>query len=137
MKKDTLNIFSKLFFAVLITAAITGFTNHGSKKNENQRIVWNETTHDFKNILMGKDAVFVFTCKNKSNKTMTILKVEPGCSCTISEFTSEPIKHNKKGSVTATYKTKNRQGFFKKFIKVTFADSTSDDLVITGTVVTE
>lgn len=100
-------------------------------------LLWNEITHDFGDFMIGPDATTTFIFKNKRKKPVQVKSVEPGCSCTVSDFSSEEIKRNKKGEIKATYKTKERPGYFKKFIKVTFTDSTEQELVITGNIIFE
>lgn len=119
------------FAAIALIAA--SFTTNQVKET----IVWKETTHNFGDIKIGPPAVVKFTFKNKSKEALVIQSAEPGCSCTVSDFTSTPVKKNKSGYVTATYKTEGRPGFFKKFIKVTFTNGTVQELIITGNVVQE
>ena len=133
------HIFNIKFVAISLAAAtLSGFTilskNRPSEPVKSD-IEWNESTHNFGDIKMGPDAVATFVFKNKSKKTVVVQKVEPGCSCTVSSFTSDPVKKNKKGKIVATYKTQGRPGFFKKFIHVTFENGYTHDLVITGNVI--
>lgn len=120
-------------FLVLISAlTVWSFTQSGTGMNS---LKWNETTHQFGDIPAGPEAVTTFTFKNKGKKAVQIMKVEPGCSCTVSDFSPNPVKRGKKGTVTAKYTTLKRPGYFKKFIKVTFTDSSEQELIITGNVV--
>lgn len=128
--------------ALMLGAIALGTSSFSKPKRPKGEInvggkIWQDTMHDFGTVKMGPELIHTFTFKNKSPKVVTILSAEPGCSCTVSEFTKDPIAKNGKGSVTAKYGTNNRQGFFKKFIKVTFDDHTYQSLVITGTVVAE
>lgn len=133
----------KRFFSIGITAAalfllplISGFRNDSKPKPEKiNGILWRFTTWDFGNIPIGPDATKGFVFKNKKKTSVTIKSVEPGCSCTVSDFTPGEIKKNKEGKIIATYRTKDRPGYFKKFIKVTFEDGNVQELVITGNVV--
>ncbi|MBS3913317.1 MAG: DUF1573 domain-containing protein [Bacteroidetes bacterium] len=132
MKKSILFPLSAITMSCAILFAGTAFV-----KPKQTGVVWNETTHNFGDIKIGPAAVAKFTFKNKNKEAMTIQSVEPGCSCTVSSFTSEPVRKNKSGSVIATYKTEGRPGFFKKFIKVTFTSGATAELIITGNVVQE
>ncbi len=136
MKNRILQI-TTFAFVVMLFLTTSSFMKPKSKGGINKKgIVWVDTLHDFGNASMGPDLIYKFSFKNKSKKTVVIKSAEPGCSCTVSEFTNTPIEKNKTGFVIAKYSTNNRQGFFKKFIKVTFEDGTVQELVITGTVVT-
>lgn len=141
MKKQILTAFIASALISFMGMGLSSFSKpHKPKKPKTEvnkkGIVWADTLHDFGSVNMGPELVYTFTFKNKTAKTVTIIAAEPGCSCTVSEFTKNPIDKGKSGSVTAKYATQNRQGFFKKFIKVTFEDGTYQSLVITGTVVT-
>jgi hypothetical protein len=132
---------NRIFLPALSTLLLAGlwFTQSAfqdpAPEAADKSIKWNETTHNFGDIPMGPDATATFTFKNKSKKAVVVKNAEAGCSCTIPTFTADPIKKNKKGSVTASYKTQGRPGFFKKFVKVTFEDGRTAELVITGNVV--
>jgi hypothetical protein len=118
-----------------IGIAFCSFTGPKSKiKAQKKTTVWVDTLHDFGKVKIGPELVYTFKFKNKSSKPIAIKSAEPGCSCTVSEFTQGPIAKGKTGSVTAKYNTAGRMGFFKKFIKVTFEDGTVQELIITGDV---
>lgn len=122
--------------AILLASSISlSFIKPGKPKKELVNgIQWSEITHNFGDIKIGPDATAVFKFKNKKKSAIKLKSVEPGCSCTVSSFTSEEIKKNKMGEVTATYRTKDKPGFFKKFVHVTFEDGSTQELVITGNV---
>jgi hypothetical protein len=63
-----------------------------------------------------------------------VKSAQPGCSCTVSTFSNDPIAKNKTGKVVAKYSTQNRPGWFKKGITVTFEDGSTQQLTITGEV---
>lgn len=107
----------------------------GNKREKINGILWYYTTWNFGDIKIGPDATRGFVFKNKRKTSIRIKSVEPGCSCTVSEFTPGEIRKNREGKILATYRTKDRPGYFKKFIKVTFEDGTVQELIITGNVV--
>ena len=72
--------------------------------------------------------------KNVSNSTLVISSAAPSCGCTASSYTTTPIKPGESGSVTITYNTDGRPGFFYKSVRVTFTNGTVSDLMITGNV---
>lgn len=121
--------------ALFLAFTAVSFTHLKPKPECINGIQWSETTHNFGDIPIGPDATAEFVFKNKGKTAIKVLKVEPGCSCTISSFTSDPVKKNKKGKIMATYKTKDHPAFFKKFIMVTFEDGRTQELIITGNVV--
>lgn len=136
MKKQILSFSLLSLITALIFTTGTGFTKpHFLNKKSDKKVEWKDTIHDFGDVQIGPELVYTFTFKNKTSKPVTIKSAEPGCSCTVSEFTQGPIKKGGKGTVTAKYNTAGRMGFFKKFIKVTFEDGTVQELIITGNVI--
>jgi Protein of unknown function (DUF1573) len=135
MKKHM--IYLKTTILVLLAGCLSfAFTIPNKPKKEKiNGILWSETTHNFGDLKIGPDAKAVFIFKNKQKAAVKLKSVEPGCSCTVSSFTSDEVKKNKKGEISATYKTKDRPGYFKKFIKVTFEDGRTQELIITGNII--
>ncbi|MBL7811440.1 MAG: DUF1573 domain-containing protein [Bacteroidetes bacterium] len=123
-----------LLVSVVCAFALQAQTQGVGSKMADQ-VQWNETTHKFGNVTMGPDAVFTFKLKNKGKKPVLITSAEPGCSCTVSDFTRTPIGKNKSGFVTATYSTKNRPGGFIKSINVVFEDGSMQVIKISGDVI--
>jgi hypothetical protein len=72
--------------------------------------------------------------KNVTNSTLSISSAAPSCGCTASSYTTTPIKPGESGTVTASYNTEGRPGFFYKSVRVTFTNGTVSDLMITGNV---
>lgn len=59
---------------------------------------------------------FVFT--NVSNVPVQLLDVKASCGCTTPAWTKETVMPGQKGTITATYNTRNRPGKFTKTITV-------------------
>ena len=97
-------------------------------------ILWNEHQHDFKDVPSGPPAVTKFYFINKTKESVTITKVEAGCSCTASDYTKDPIKSNDTAWITASYKTSNTFGMFKKHLDVGLSNGKSFHLILTGNV---
>jgi len=97
-------------------------------------ILWNEHLHDFKDVPSGPPAVTKFYFINKTKEAVTITKVEAGCSCTASDYSKDPIKVNDTAWITASYKTSNTFGMFKKHLDVGLSNGKSFHLILTGNV---
>lgn len=97
-------------------------------------IQWEVKSKDFNTIKIGTAAEFTFRVKNVSNSTLSISSAAPSCGCTASSYTTTPIKPGESGTVTASYNTEGRPGFFYKSVRVTFSNGTVSDLMITGNV---
>ena len=96
---------------------------------------WNTTDHKFGKVPYGPEASFTFEFRNKGKKPIVITSAQPGCSCTVSDYTKTPVAKNKTGKVTAKYGTQGRPGFFKKGLTVTFEDGSTQSLTFEGDVI--
>lgn len=124
-------IFTLGFAALAASAMLIG----GIRQNDS--IKWNKTTHDFGSIKMGPPADVTFTFTNNGKAPVVITAAQPSCGCTTPTYTKTPVMPGKTGEVKASYGTEGRPGFFQKSVKVSFDNGASQDLVITGTVVTD
>lgn len=105
-----------------------------NKQNELPQVQWLKTAHDFGYVKSPEPAKTEFTLRNLGPQPIEIKSVEPGCSCTISDYTKGPIQANQTATVTAAFTTKGAFGYFKKFIKVELTDGRTYQLAITGNV---
>jgi hypothetical protein len=121
----------KIILSVIISCLSTaGFSQTTTKDS---CVQWETVTKDFNTIKAGTVAEFTFRVKNISKSTLTISSANPSCGCTASSYTKTLIKPGEFGSVTASYNTESRPGFFYKTVRVTFNNGTVSDLAITGT----
>ena len=97
-------------------------------------ILWNEHIHDFKMVPSGPPANTKYTFVNLTQQTIKIDRVEVGCSCTASEYSKNDIKPNDTGWISASYKTANTFGYFRKHVDVFFTNGQKTHLILTGTV---
>jgi len=122
----------KIILSVIISCLSTaGFSQTTTKDS---CVQWETVTKDFNTVKIGTVAEFTFKVKNVSNSTLVISSAAPSCGCTASSYTTKPIKPGESGSVTASYNTDGRPGFFYKSVRVTFSNGTVSDLTITGKV---
>ena len=103
-----------------------------------QTITFEKTTIDYGTVKANSDGNKVFTFTNTGDKPLIISNVQPGCGCTASDWTKEPILPGKKGEVKVHYNTANLNAF-KKTIDVFSNDPKSGrvTLYIQGTVVAQ
>ncbi len=121
----------KIIVSMIISClSIAGFSQ---TTTEDSGIQWETVTKDFNRIKTGTVAEFTFKVKNISKSPLFISSANPSCGCTASSYTKTSIKPGEFGSVTASYNTEGRPGFFYKTIRVTFSNGTISDLAITGT----
>ncbi len=86
---------------------------------ENAEIKFDSLSHDFKDVLEGMDAIHVFTFYNIGKEPLVLSDARPSCSCTVSDYTKEPIMPGKSGMINVKYATHGRMGAFTKSVTVT------------------
>ena len=103
-----------------------------------QTITFDKTTIDYGTVKANSDGNKVFTFTNTGDKPLIISNVQPGCGCTASDWTKEPILPGKKGEVKVHYNTATVAPF-KKTIDVFSNDPANGRIVlyIQGTVVAQ
>jgi Protein of unknown function (DUF1573) len=81
-------------------------------------IAFEEVDHNFGEVAKGDKAVHRFTFTNTGTAPLTIENVKPSCSCTVGDYTKEPVAPGEKGFVETSMEAKN-VGIFKKTAVVT------------------
>ena len=120
----------KIIISLIISClSIVGFSQ---TPTEDLGVQWETKTKDFNTIKIGTVAEFTFRVKNVSKVPLIIESAAPSCGCTASKYTLTQIKPGESGSVTVSYNTEGRPGFFYKSVRVTFTNGTVSDLIITG-----
>lgn len=97
-------------------------------------IVWKSETVDVGEIIQNKPKAIVFEFKNTGKTDVIITNVQGSCGCTATNYTKEPIKAGKSGTVTATYNAAASGAFTKTVTVTTNADATPKVLTLKGTV---
>jgi hypothetical protein len=97
-------------------------------------IVWKTETVDVGEIPQNKSKVIVFEFKNTGKSDVIITNVQGSCGCTATDYTKEPIKAGKSGTITATFNAANAGAFTKTVSVTTNADASSQVLTLKGTV---
>jgi hypothetical protein len=77
----------------------------------------NGTSHDFGKIPQNMPATYTFEFTNTGAQPITVTKAQPSCSCTVPDYTKEPVLPGKEGYVKATFNAHN-PGAFNKTITV-------------------
>ncbi len=100
----------------------------------NLQAEWVTRVKEFGVLATGPAAEYTFSFTNTGSEPITITEAAPSCSCTVADFTKTPIQPGEQGWVKAVYETQGHPGFFKKFIRVEFADGSGTQLIVTGSV---
>ena len=90
-------------------------------KNEKTRmpkLEFEKTHHDFGKLIQGEKVSFAYKFKNVGNATAVISAVNPGCNCTVAQFTQTPIAPGESGSVTVNFNSETKKGLVNSSIIV-------------------
>ncbi len=95
-------------------------------------------THNFGYITEGTQASYKFRVRNKGDKPVQLLQVQPECGCTLPDWTKTPILPGKIGYIYIVYNSTGRPGAFEKSILVrSDATTPTHTLYIKGDVGTD
>ena len=83
----------------------------------NATIAFTQTEHDFGTLEIKQPAVYNFEFSNTGKTPLVIQNVETSCGCTVPEWTKEPVKPGKTGTITIKYDAEY-PGMFSKSITV-------------------
>lgn len=81
-------------------------------------LAFDETEHDFGNLKEGEKVNYTYNFINTGKAALIISSVNPGCGCTVANFTQTPIPPMGKGEVSITFDSKDRRGLQKKRISI-------------------
>jgi hypothetical protein len=95
---------------------------------------WSKDNYDFGKIKQNKPVTIEFEVTNTGNAPLLLVKVEPACNCTTSDYTKSPIMPGQKGIVKVSYDAKNLGNFSKSVNVTTNAKESLTILKFFGTV---
>ncbi len=122
----------KIFFLLVSFVLVNIAVGQGKKPGDVAK--FNSETVDMGKLKLNNPVTATFTVTNIGKEDLVIENVTPGCGCTKSDYTKEPIKPGKTGTITATYNAA-APGKFTKTVYVKFLGvDEQKSLVIVGTV---
>lgn len=104
---------------ILFVSLIIGNGLFAQAKKADEIAKFTSETVDLGTVKKGNPVTATFTVTNIGKEDLVIENVTPGCGCTKSDYTKEPIKAGKTGTITATYNAANA-GKFSKSVYVKF-----------------
>lgn len=78
---------------------------------------WEAERHNFGQVQLGDTLTHTFIVTNTGTAPLQLNSVKPGCSCTVADYSKEPIAPGETGFVTASY-TAKREGRFVKSVTI-------------------
>ncbi len=111
---------------------LTGFAILGSLAFISaQTIAFDQTTLDYGTVKTGSDGHRYFVVKNTGDKPLVISKVQPGCGCTVPEWSKDPIMPGKTSLIKVGYSGMNQKGAWgPKMIEITSNDPKNSRTVL-------
>lgn len=92
-----------------------------------------ETEHDFGKIPQGKPVYYYFDIQNMGAVPLKLDNVQASCGCTTPEWNKEAIAAGGSDKIRVGYNAAT-EGYFEKFITVTYNGSSTKQIKIKGTV---
>jgi hypothetical protein len=92
-----------------------------------------ETEHDFGKIPQNKPVYYYFEIVNLSDLPLKLDNVQASCGCTTPEWNKEPIAAGGSDKIKVGYNAAS-EGYFEKFITITYNGNQSKQIKIKGTV---
>ena len=121
-----------------IVVAVLPFFSFTTLKNvavfSMAKINWVKDSHHFGEIVQGKPVTAEFSFTNTGDEPILIADVVPGCGCTASDYSKEPVAAGKSSKIKVIYNAAS-VGSFSKTITVNFVDAALKKVLsIKGTV---
>jgi len=89
-----------------------------AEKGTEPKIFFEETVHDFGDMIQGERVVYGFKFTNIGGSDLLITRVSTSCGCTVGNYPQDPIPPGKSGVIEVSFDSKNRKGFQNKSITV-------------------
>lgn len=115
-----------LFFSLLSISALKA-------QNATEAIELKEVEYDFGKIPQGKPVYHSFEVVNTTNAPLKLENVSASCGCTTPEWNKEPIAAGAADKIKVGYNAAT-EGYFEKFITVTYNGNQTKQIKIKGTV---
>jgi hypothetical protein len=115
-----------LFFSLLSISALKA-------QNATGAIELKEAEYDFGKIPQGKPVYHSFEVVNTTNAPLKLENVTASCGCTTPEWNKEPIAAGTSDKIKVGYNAAT-EGYFEKFITVTYNGNQTKQIKIKGTV---
>lgn len=117
--------------SILISLILTfvGFFSQAQDK-----VSFDEITHDFGVIEEGYQAKYEFTFVNTSDEPIELVSVRASCGCTTPFYTKESVMPGETGTIKVNYNSSGRLGAFNKSITAKTSSGTSSVVYIKGIV---
>jgi hypothetical protein len=125
----------KQFFSAFVALVFANIVIAQTPTKVSDKVKFASELVDLGTVKQGNPVTGTFTLTNIGQEPLIIESVTPGCGCTKSDYTKEPIMPGKTGTITATYNAA-AAGNFSKMVTIKFKGIDEQKTVsITGKVV--
>jgi hypothetical protein len=81
--------------------------------------IWfSDYEHDFGKVTAGEKVAYLFTYENRGSIPLVIASASTSCGCTVSKYSTKPLKPGLKGTMEVTFDTSGRSGKQTKTVTV-------------------
>jgi hypothetical protein len=98
-----------------------------------EELKFKQTEHDFTSIPQGKPVYYTFEVINTGKTPLKLDDVHASCGCTTPEWNRDPIQPGATATIRVGYNAA-AEGYFEKYITVTYNSIHTKQLKIKGTV---
>ncbi|MBC8320652.1 MAG: DUF1573 domain-containing protein [Bacteroidetes bacterium] len=88
------------------------------EKGTAPKMKFDETVHDFGNMIQGERVIFAFKFANIGGSDLVITRVSSSCGCTVGSYPTEPIAPGDEGVIEVAFDSHNRKGVQNKSVTV-------------------
>jgi hypothetical protein len=120
-------------FSLMAVFFYAGAQNTNTPAIQEDILRLKETEHDFAKIPQGKPVYYLFEVVNTGKTPLKLDDVKASCGCTTPEWNPEPIAAGSTSIIKVGYNAAS-EGYFEKFITITYNTSQTKQLKIKGTV---
>lgn len=131
--KKFLTLFLLISASLYSVAQNTNAATQNTNAPKQSVLQLKETEHDFSKIPQGKPVYYNFEVVNTGKEPLKLNDVHASCGCTTPEWSPEPIAPGATATIKVGYNAA-AEGYFEKFITITYNTNQTEQLKIKGTV---
>lgn len=110
-------------------------TGDNGDENGAPEFSFNETTHNFGEVIEGEVVSHSFEFTNSGDEPLVISDATASCGCTVPSYSEDPINPGEKGHIEVKFNSGGKKGHFKKSITLKAnTKPTLTKLFITGNI---
>ena len=121
------------FASMILLLTVALMAQSQSVTTVEEPLLLKQTEHNFDKIPQGKPAYYTFEIVNNGKVPVKLDDVHASCGCTTPEWSRDPIAPGETAKIRVGYNAA-MEGYFEKYINITYNTSITKQIKITGTV---